>query len=76
MLDAWKFYSFTHLDLSLQEEERWCDVISEYQQCVFQCVLGFPPGQRRDGGVGVAARVAGFRVSRESWLLLLLLLAV
>ena len=46
--------------------------------CVFQCVLGFPPGQRRDGGVGVAARVAALGVGGESRLfpLLLLLLAV
>lgn len=44
--------------------------------CVFQCVLGFPPGQRRDGGVGVAARVAALRVGGESRLFPLLLLAV
>lgn len=39
-------------------------------------VLGFPPGQRWDGGVDAAAGVADLRVGGERRLLLVLLLAV
>lgn len=44
------------------------------QQCVLKRVLGFPPGQRRDGGVAVT--VAALGVCRERRLFPLLLLAV
>lgn len=43
---------------------------------VFRCVLGFPPGQRRDGGVGVAVRIVVVGVGSQGRFLLLLLLAV
>lgn len=43
---------------------------------MFQRVLGFPPRQRRDGGVGFVAGVAALGVGGQSRLFPLLLVAV